>query len=333
MPQRCIGFCGNAKHHTRGNLSWISGLSRAIHNFAMNPYTKRILSGIAGMAGTVWLGMFAALSAKQHRLIFNPVRLVDGERPKSTGHRTRSVVLRGADGTRLCGWLLTPRTPGVHPAVIYFGGRSEEVSWVVRDATAMFPDMTVLVVNYRGYGNSHGVPAERHLIEDGRMLFGWLADHQQVDPGRIAVIGRSLGSGVALQVAAHHPVAAVALITPYDSILSIAKRRFRTMPVGLVLRHRFESIKYASKISAPVLILRAEQDTVVPRVHTDLLASKLASVHTDHTVIGSNHFNIPFLEETQQRIAAFLRSRLLGSEVRQPPPAVLLEPVGGQAMA
>lgn len=295
----------------------------------MNRHTKRVISGIAGVAGTLWLGMLATLSARQHRLIFNPVRLGDGERPKSAGHRTRSVVLRGADGTRLCGWLLTPKAPGVHPAVIYFGGRSEEVSWVVGDATSMFPGMTVLAVNYRGYGNSDGVPAERHLVEDGKMLFDWLAARPQVDPGRIAVIGRSLGSGVALQVAAHHAVAAVALITPYDSILSIAKRRFRTMPIGLVLRHRFESVKYAARIKAPVLILRAEQDTVVPGVHTDLLASKLSSVHSDHTVSGSDHFNIPHLEETQQRIAAFLRSQLLEQESRQPSLATLL-PLGGE---
>ncbi|WP_151633766.1 alpha/beta hydrolase [Noviherbaspirillum aerium] len=299
----------------------------------MNVHTKRIISGIAGVAGTLWLGMLATLSARQHRLIFNPVRLGDGERPKSAGHRTRSVVLRGADGTRLCGWLLTPRAPGVHPAVIYFGGRSEEVSWVVRDATSMFPGMTVLAVNYRGYGNSDGVPAERHLVEDGKMLFDWLAARPQVDPGRIAVIGRSLGSGVALQVAAHHPVAAVVLITPYDSILSIAKRRFRTMPIGLVLRHRFESVKYAARIKAPVLILRAEQDTVVPGVHTDLLASKLSSVHGDHTVSGSDHFNIPHLEETQQRIAAFLRCWMFARQNRHPSPAMPAAPTGVQALA
>jgi dipeptidyl aminopeptidase/acylaminoacyl peptidase len=292
----------------------------------MNVQTKRILSGIAGMAGTVWLGMFATLSARQHRLIFNPVRLREVERPRSSSHRTRSVVLRSADGIRLCGWLLTPKAPGRHPAVIYFGGRSEEVSWVVRDATSMFPGMAVLVMNYRGYGDSDGVPAERHLIEDGKMLFDWLAAHRQVDPARIAVIGRSLGSGVALQVAAHHPVAAVALITPYDSILAIAKRRFRTIPVALVLKHRFESVKYAAKVNAPVLVLRAEKDNVVPQIHTDLLVSKLATVQADDTIAGSDHFNIPYLETTQQRIAGFLQSRLQERE-RQPEMALLLDPV------
>ncbi|KRB68019.1 alpha/beta hydrolase [Noviherbaspirillum sp. Root189] len=297
----------------------------------MKQRSKHILSGLAGMAGmagTVWLGLFATLSARQHRLIFNPIRVKEVERPRSASHRTRSIVLRSKDGTRLCGWLLTPKAPGPHPAAIYFGGRSEEVSWVARDAGTMCPDMTVLVMNYRGYGDSDGIPAERHLVEDGQMLFDWLAEHRRVDPGRIAVIGRSLGSGVALQVAAQRPAAAAVLITPYDSILAIAKRRFKTIPVSLVLRHRFESIKHASQVVGPVLVLRAENDSVIPRSHTDLLVSKLASVQVDQTVPGSDHFNIPYLADTQQRIAGFLHARLFSAEQKVPAISSLLTLIG-----
>jgi alpha/beta superfamily hydrolase len=71
---------------------------------------------------------------------------------------------------------MTPKVPGPHPAVVYFGGRSEEVSWVVRDAGKLFPGMAVLAVNYRGYGDSHGDPAEEHMVEDGCMLFDWMAE-------------------------------------------------------------------------------------------------------------------------------------------------------------
>jgi dipeptidyl aminopeptidase/acylaminoacyl peptidase len=273
-----------------------------------------MISGFAGLAGTIWLGVLAAITAKQHKLLFNPIRVKEVERPRSAGHRTRSVVLRGTDGTRLCGWMLTPNWPGTHPAVIYFGGRSEEVSWVARDAGTMFPGMAVLVMNYRGYGDSHGSPGERQMIEDGQMLFDWLAAHKHIDPSRIAVVGRSLGSGVAVQVAAHRPVAAIALITPYDSILAIAKRRFPSIPVSLLLKHRFESVKYAAKVSAPILVLRAQSDDVVPHSHTDLLVSKLAAAPIDQIVPNSDHCNIPYLPETQKRIADFLHSRFCVKE-------------------
>jgi dipeptidyl aminopeptidase/acylaminoacyl peptidase len=267
-----------------------------------------------GLAGTAWLGVLATLAARQQDLVFNPMKTREVERPRSSGHRTRAVVLRSSDGTRLSGWFLTPNALGSHPGVLYFGGRSEEVSWVARDAGTLFPGMAVLVMNYRGYGDSHGNPGERQMIEDGRMLYDWLAAHKHVDPQRIAVVGRSLGSGVAIQVAAHQPAAALALITPYDSILAIARRRFRAVPISLLLKHRFESIKHATKVTAPVLVLRAQTDDVVPHAHTDLLVSKLAKVVLDEVVPASDHYNMPYLADTQKRIASFLHAQFFAAK-------------------
>ncbi len=268
--------------------------------------SKKMAAGITGFASFLWLTLTAAVAANQRRLVFNPCITPEVESPRSTGHRTRPVVLRAKDGTRLSGWLLTPLVPGPRPAVMYFGGRSEEVSWVARDAGKLFPGMTVLAMNYRGYGQSHGVPEEINMIEDGCTLFDWLAALGQVDAARIAVVGRSLGSGVAVQVAKERPVHSVVLITPYDSILAIAKRRFRVMPIEYMLRHRFESIKYAPSLKAPTYVLRAAADDVVPHSHTDQLVQKLATLVGDDTVPSSDHMNIPYLEATQALIASFL---------------------------
>jgi dipeptidyl aminopeptidase/acylaminoacyl peptidase len=264
---------------------------------------------MAGFASMLWLGLTAAVAANQRRLVFNPTVEREVKNPRSSGHRTRPVVLRAKDGTRLSGWLMTPLVPGKHPAVVYFGGRSEEVSWVVRDAGKLFPGMAVLAVNYRGYGDSHGVPAEIHMVEDGCMLFDWMAARVHVDPRRIAVVGRSLGSGVAVQVAKERPAHSVVLITPYDSILALAKRKFRVMPIEYMLRHRFESIKFAPSLKAPTFVLRAASDDVVPHSHTDQLVAKLARLCGDEVVPDSDHMNIPYLEETQGRIAAFLTTQ------------------------
>jgi uncharacterized protein len=282
---------------------------------------NKIAAGMAGFASMVWLGLTAAVAANQRRLVFNPNVEREVQNPRSSGHRTRPVVLRAKDGTRLSGWLMTPPIPGRHPAVIYFGGRSEEVSWVVRDAGKLFPGMAVLAVNYRGYGESHGVPAEIHMVEDGCMLFDWMAARVHVDPRRIAVVGRSLGSGVAVQVAKERPVHSVVLITPYDSIVAIAKRKFRVMPVEYMLRHRFESIKHAPALKAPTYVLRAASDDIVPHSHTDQLVAKLATLCGDDVVPGSDHLDIPYLEDTQARIARFLTMRF----------ALPLEPAAGGA--
>lgn len=276
-------------------------------------HNSRKVASVAGLASLLWLGVTAAVAANQRRLLFNPCVKREVDRPRSQGHRTRAVVLRAHDGTRLCGWLMLPPSPGPHPAVLYFGGRSEEVSWVARDAGRLFPGMAVLAVNYRGYGDSHGAPAEQHMVADGRTLYDWLAAHGQVDATRIAVVGRSLGSGVAIQVACERPVHSAVLLTPYDSILAIASRRFRTVPVRYVLRHRFESVKYAAQMTAPTYVLRAASDEVVPHPHTDLLVARLARLEADEVVPGSDHLNIPYLEDTQARIAAFLCRRFFQS--------------------
>ena len=284
---------------------------------------SRKVASVAGVLSVFWLGLTAAIAASQRRLVFNPTLRREVDKPRSSGHRTRPIVLRADDGTKLSGWLMTPQLVGPHPAVVYFGGRSEEVSWVVRDAGKLFPGMAVLAVNYRGYGASHGDPAENHMVEDGRLLFDWLAERHHVDPSKVAVVGRSLGSGVAVQVALERPVHSLVLITPYDSILAIAKRKFRAVPVEYVLRHRFESVKYAPSLTAPTFVLRAAMDDVVPHSHTDLLVAKLGKLQRDETVPDSDHMNIPYLESTQARIAEFLTSRF--SEARPAPmPATVL---------
>ena len=271
-------------------------------------HTKKI-AGVAGVASMLWMALTAAVAANQKRLLFNPISKREVDKPVSSGHRTRPIVLRSKDGTRLSGWLMKPNVLGPHPGVVYFGGRSEEVSWVARDAGRLFPGMAVLAVNYRGYGDSHGDPAETHFVEDGRMLFDWLSERHHVDPKRIAVVGRSLGSGVAVQVALERDANSIVLITPYDSILAIAKRRFKALPIDYVLQHKFESIKYAHQLKAPTYVLRAAFDDVVPHSHTDLLVEKLGRLHADETVPDSDHMNIPYLEATQDRIASFLSGR------------------------
>jgi uncharacterized protein len=269
--------------------------------------TSQALMALGATAFTTWAGFIVALTARQRVMVFAPNRQREVPRCSPGGHRTRQVVLRSADGTRLSGWLMTPRAPGPHPAVVYFGGRSEEVSWVVRDAEHLFPGLQVLAVNHRGFGESHGVPGERELVEDGCACVDWLCDAGRVpDISRIAIVGRSLGSGIAVQVAAKRPVAAVVLVTPFDSVLAVARKRIPAAPIGLILRHRFESIKVADQVQSPVLIVRAERDDVVPHPHTDALATRLPKLIDDVVIPGSDHANIPFIVETQHRVRGFL---------------------------
>jgi dipeptidyl aminopeptidase/acylaminoacyl peptidase len=278
--------------------------------------TGRLLTNFASLIGFAWIGAIAAVTARQRSLLFDPVRTTCEDCPASPCHDVRRVVLHGADGTRLCGWLLTPKSSGPYPGVIYFGGRSEDVSWIAHQAASMFPDMALLAIHHRGFGDSHGAPGERQMMEDGKMLLDWLTTKVGgIDPQRIALVGRSLGSSIAIQLAAHRPVAAIVLMTPFDSVLAMVKKKLPSMPVSWMLWHRFESINYAHRVCAPTLVLRAELDDIVPHLHTDALVSKLPMVTGDEVVPGANHCSIPYLAHTRARIAGFLRQQLLPSEL------------------
>ena len=257
------------------------------------------------------LGSTAALYLLQDRLVFNPTRTPAVTRPVGKDHRRRAVTLRMQDGTRLRGWWYRPsrQGPSTTPAVLYFGGRSEEVSWLT-DISSHFAGAHVLAINYRGYGSSEGQPSERALFSDALELYDWLASQPNVDPHRIALVGRSLGTGVAAYVAARRQVAAAVLITPYDSILEIARRRFPLSPVRFLLRHSFASVTYAGVTRTPVLVLMAERDEVVPHQHTLKLIEAWAGEKQVVHIPNSDHFDILQNVRSWRAVRKFLLRRL-----------------------
>ena len=259
---------------------------------------------------TAPLGGAALLYLMQDKLVFNPVRTVPVVHRASTNHKTRAVTLTMQDGTALRGWLLRPSQPAPlrAPALLYFGGRSEEVSWVSQQF-AQLCGFHSLFVNYRGYGDSQGQPSEGKLLADGLELFDWLSQQPGVDPARVSVIGRSLGTGVAAYVAAHRPVAAAVLITPYDSMVELARHRFPYCAAQLLLKHRFESVRFASLTRAPALILLAQNDDVVPQDHAVRFINAWAGMKRIKTIKGSGHCDIQANPASWNAIRRFLLDR------------------------
>ena len=184
-------------------------------------------------------------------------------------------------------------------ALIYFGGNAEDVSYSLPGLANAFPDHAVYLLHYRGYGGSTGTPSEAAIIKDALTLF----DKVHAEHKNIVVVGRSLGSGVAVQLASQRPVARLVLVTPYDSIAEIAARQFPVFPVRWLLRDKFESYKYAPQITVPTLIIAAEHDEVIPRASTDALFNSFRArvavfkviARTGHNTISDSPEYIPLL--------------------------------------
>ena len=169
-------------------------------------------------------------------------------------------ILTTADGERVIVWHV-PAKPD-HPVVIYFPGNGDFLAARVGRLRAITSDGAGLVaLSYRGYAGSSGKPSERGLLQDAAAAYTFTAARYSAD--RIVVWGFSLGSGVAVAVAADHPVGQVILEAPYTSIADIAATVFRFMPARWLTRDPFRSDQRVARISAPVLIMHGAKDSVI----------------------------------------------------------------------
>lgn len=144
-------------------------------------------------------------------------------------------------------------------ALLYFGGNAEDVSVSLADFSTAFPDHAIYLMHYRGYGGSSGKPTEQALVNDALALF----DQLQSTHSEFTVIGRSLGAGVAVQLAAQRPVSQLVLITPFESLSAVASQHFPFFPVKWLLKDTYHSASYAPIIQSPTLLLVAEQDEII----------------------------------------------------------------------
>lgn len=204
----------------------------------------------------------------QDRLIFHPQPLAEAQRAELR-KRFPAVeeVFLDSEGRKLHAWHVKG-TAGA-PLVIYFGGNAEEVSWMIEDARDRVPGVGWLLVSYPGYGASEGAPSASNISAAALRWHDYAM--QTVAPKKIVAFGRSLGSGAAVFLASQRKLDAVILVTPFDSLVDVAQRYYPFLPVGLMLRHRFDSFDLAPRITTPLLCLIAERDEVIPPAHGERL--------------------------------------------------------------
>lgn len=190
-------------------------------------------------------------------------------------------------------------------AVVYFGGNGEDVSQSTDHLAALFPDHTIYLPSYRGYGNSSGKPSEKALVTDALALYDLIGK----DFKDITLFGRSLGSGIAIQLAAQRPTSRIILATPYDSMVNVARHYYPFLPVNMLLQDRFDSLDKADRINIPTLLLIAEHDEVIPRQNSDRLAAALTPQKSKVEIIaGTSHNTIDLSPSYSQAIRSFMHT-------------------------
>ena len=232
---------------------------------------RRLLVYVVVVAAAMLLGLLALIFFSQRLLIYFP-------QPRSN-HDAEMIRLPGD-------LLVSSRSADSPNAVIYFGGNAEDVSLDLPDLSSTFPNTAIYLLHYPGYGGSAGHPTEKSIIAAAFVLF----DVVHAQHANVTLIGRSLGTGVAIQVASQRPVTRLVLVTPYDSLVDVAQEHYPFLPNRLMMLDKYDSWKYAPQVTAPVKIIVAGDDEVIPRASTERLRTRFTKSVVSYVVVpGVGH--------------------------------------------
>ena len=282
---------------------------------ARNPAPRRVALTLALVASL--LAALAQLKdaplfveSVEQRLVFDPIP-VDARllQEISSVHGVEEVHLTMPDGVQLHGWLRRPERLHAgerYPLVIVYGGVRREISEFVQEARGP-GRWGWLMINYRGFGLSGGVPTERSVIEDSKRVYDWAAARPDVDASNIVLLGRSLGSYVAVAVAAARRARAAILATPFDSAVALGEKRFPHLPVRWFVGDRFDPAALAPAVSVPALFVLAEKDEITPVENGRALAQKWGGLKELVTLPGATHSGIESRAEFWGSVGDFLK--------------------------
>ena len=245
---------------------------------------------VSGLLGLLW--------SQQRRLIYFPS---GGPVPPAATvlPGARDVVLHTADGLELGGWYL----PGTgDAAVLVLPGNGGDRSMRAPLAAGLHRmGLSVLLVDYRGYGGNPGKPTEEGLAIDARAAHDWLTAQPEVD--RVVYFGESLGAAVAVGLAIERPPAALILRSPFTSLPDVAGEHYPWLPVGKLLMDRYPSLRRIPALQAPLLVIAGDEDDIVPWSLSRRLYEAAPEPKEFLTVPGAGH-NDPALADGPQMLDA-----------------------------
>lgn len=256
-----------------------------------------ILSFVVAVAA-LYLAMLLALFVMQRALLFPAPHDATVAPPAGFS----AIRLETEDGLRLAAaWRPGSRAK---PTILFFHGNGDSLSGAETATRAVADDgYGVLLVEYRGYAGNPGSPSEQGFYRDGRAARTWLAQHG-IAPGCVVVVGNSIGSGVATEVAAGAPVAGLVLVSGFTSLPDVVAPLYPWLPVRLLLRDRFDNRAKIARVNAPILLLHGTADSLIPARHSVALAG--AARNTRLALVPGVGHELAYSAQSQTAIVRWL---------------------------
>jgi pimeloyl-ACP methyl ester carboxylesterase len=209
------------------------------------------------------------------------------------------------DGITLEGWIINQGEGA--PLIVYFGGNAEEVSYNIPELRVRFPGWSAAFFNYRGFAGSGGRPSERALKRDALLIYDTVVE--RLKPPGVLLFGRSIGCGVAVYLASERNAETLVLVSPYRSLVHLGRRYYSWVPVGLLLKHRFDSLTLAPELGMPALFVAGGSDSIIPPDESTALREAWGGPSELAVIAGADHNDIQAYPQYWEAIQGFLKAR------------------------
>lgn len=224
----------------------------------------------------------------EERFIFYPVARIE-ETPRDIGLAFDDIFFTTSDGVRLNGWLVP--YSGSKMTFLWFHGNAGNISHRLENIKLLHDKVkiNIFIFDYRGYGRSEGRVSEEGTYRDGEAALKYLRSREEIDSKRIVFFGRSLGAAVATELATREECLALILETPFASIREMARVAFPLLPIGPLLRTRYDTVEKIKSVKAPLLVLHGDRDEIVPFEQGKKIFDAASQPKEFYTIRGAHH--------------------------------------------
>jgi pimeloyl-ACP methyl ester carboxylesterase len=252
---------------------------------------RRRITGLIcgfGIATLLYASVVLYYASQEQSIVYQPSRTFIPPQP-NIQNRMKVITFSSSDGTQLTGWIILAESPKERRWIYFLHGNAGNVSTSAPWLSALHKlGINVFALDYRGYGESGGVPSELGIYRDSSAGYEYLMKSRSVEPNHLLVYGHSLGAAVAVELATRVPIAGVVLEGAFLSIPKLGKEFYPFLPASLIIRNRFDSENRIAAVSCPKLFLHARFDTLVP-IHEALELFRTAKAPKRFRVLAGDH--------------------------------------------